>query len=74
MCLIMRTKDFIYRHLFGMKVKRLAETKRNDMEHRRDLLYVCPDNHFGYIWFSDIHKVSPYMDAVRTLKGSGYNP
>jgi hypothetical protein len=32
MWLIMRTKDFIYRHLFGMKTKRLAGMERNDME------------------------------------------
>jgi len=31
----MRTKDFIYHHLFGMKTKRLARTERNDMERVR---------------------------------------
>jgi len=28
----MRTKDFIYRHLFGMKAKRLAGIGKNYME------------------------------------------
>jgi len=32
MWLIMRTKDLIYHHLFGMKAKRLAGMERNDME------------------------------------------
>jgi len=29
MSLIMRAKDFIYRHLFGMKAKTLAGTEKN---------------------------------------------
>ena len=74
MLLIMRTKDFIYRHLFGMKAKTLAGTER--------MIWNIVGTYFmyvriiisGYIWFSDIHKVSPYMDAIRTLKGSGSNP
>jgi len=31
MWLIMKAKDFIYHHLFGMKAKRLAGMERNNM-------------------------------------------
>jgi len=31
----MRTKDFIYHHLFGMKAKKVAGMERNDMERVR---------------------------------------
>ena len=52
------------------------------MQERKEMIWNIVGTYFmyvriiisGYIWFSDIHKVSPYMDAIRTLKGSGSNP